>query len=209
MQPDLSPMPQNAQEQALMERFRTVAQGLQGLFEYPTGRAGMEALAYPPQALAAMPGDVLDWYCGVGNVFAPGLPSAGWRVLDVGCGAGVDALVAAHYVGAGGRVDGVELSPDMLCRARANTMTAGCANVHLQTARAERLPFEDATFDLLISNGVYNLIVDKTAALAEALRVLKPGGRMQIADQILETEAPAACALFLGDPVAQAQSLAR
>ncbi len=176
-------------EGQLRERFCKAAQSPQGLFSYPTGREGLHGLGYLAAALRSLPESVQDCYCGVGNPFAAGLPEAGEAVLDVGSGAGVDALVAAFHVGPGGRVAGLEFSPDMLARAEANAALSGASTVTFQLGSAEQLPFSDASFDLLVSNGVYNLVLNKRQALAEAFRVLKPGGRLQVADQIMEEDA--------------------
>ena len=111
-------------------------------------------------------------------------------MLDVGSGAGVDALVAAFYVGPSGSVTGLEFSQEMLARAEANAALAGCGNVRFVPGAAQALPCADASFDLVLSNGVYNLVQPKRLALAEAFRVLRPGGRLQVADQILEEDAP-------------------
>jgi Methylase involved in ubiquinone/menaquinone biosynthesis len=201
-----------AVEQALRERFRAAAQSPAGLFAYPTGLEGLRTLGYPEDLLAALPAEVATCYCGVGNVFAPGLPAPGETVLDVGCGAAVDALIAARWVGQGGRVEGVEFSEDMLRRGEANARLAGADNLRLAAGRAESLPEADASFDLVISNGVYNLVPDKHRALAEAFRVLKSGGRLQVADQITEADT-AACPLpppgALADPAARTRHWAR
>jgi len=195
MMADIQESMRSGIEDQLRERFRKAAQSPQGLFAYPTGRAGLLGLGYPEAALASLPESVQACFCGVGNPFAAGLPEAGGRVLDVGCGAGVDALVAAFYVGPGGRVDGLEFIPEMRRRAEANAALAGAGAVLFHDGGAEALPFADASFDLLVSNGVYNLVLKKRLALAEAYRVLKPGGRLQVADQILEGDAAPACVL--------------
>lgn len=187
---DLQESMRSGIEDQLRERFRKAANSPRGLFAYPTGREGLQGLGYPAEALSSLPESVQECFCGVGNPFAAGLPSAGGHVLDVGCGAGVDALVAAVYVGLEGRVTGLEFSPEMRQRAQANAALAGAGNVSFQQGGAEALPFADVSFDLLLSNGVYNLVLKKRLALAEACRVLRPGGRLQIADQILEDEAP-------------------
>lgn len=188
------PQPKGVEE-ALLRRFSQAALSPDGLFAYPTGRQGLRALAYPPDFIDSLPDEAAQCYCGVGNPFAPGLPVPGARVLDVGCGAGVDALAAARFVGTQGSVAGLEFSPHMLARAEANVRLCGVAKVSLALGGAESLPFADASFDLLISNGVYNLVPDKPRALAEAFRVLAPGGRLQLADQIRESELPQACPL--------------
>ena len=177
-------------EEQLRHRFRQAAVSPRGLFSYPTGRDGLLALAYPAEALSVLPQAVQECYCGVGNPFAAGSPGPGERVLDVGCGAGVDALVAALQVGGQGHVTGLEFSPEMRERAQANASLSGLGNVAFVSGDAERLPFADASFDLLLSNGVYNLVLRKRQALAEAYRVLRPGGRLQVADQILADAEP-------------------
>lgn len=179
---------------ALLDRFRRAAQNPEGLFAYPTGLAGMRGLGYSPEGLDALPAEVSRCYCGVGNPFAAGGPLPGERMLDVGCGAGVDAILAALLVGPTGQVHGLELSPHMLERARANAALAG-VTVDLRLGGAECLPFDDGSLDRLLSNGVYNLVPDKARALAEAFRVLRPGGVFQLADQILEEGMAAACPL--------------
>jgi SAM-dependent methyltransferase len=175
-------------EDQVRERFRKVSQGHGGHFSYPTGREGLLALAYDQACLGRLPDAVQEYYCGVGNPFSAGVPQAGESVLDVGCGAGVDALVAAVFVGPQGRVSGLEFSADMIARAQANAEAAGVGNLSFVPGTAESLPFADRTFDLLVSNGVYNLVLRKRQALAEAFRVLRPGGRLQVADQILVDE---------------------
>jgi len=173
-------------EDQVRERFRKAAESPRGLFSYPTGREALLALAYPGEALGSLPEAVQEFFCGVGNPFAAGLPGAGEQVLDVGCGAGVDALIAARLVGPEGSVTGLEFSPEMLERAKANAALAGAGNLRFLPGGAEDLPVADMSFDLLVSNGVYNLVLRKPKALAEAYRALRPGGRLQVADQILE-----------------------
>ncbi len=171
--------------EGLAARYADVAAGQAGLFNYPTGRAGLAGLGYPAEVLAVLPKAVQEGFCGVGNPFALGPVLPGDAVLDIGCGTGLDALVAAVAAGPSGRVAGVEASPEMLARAQANLQAAGLANVEFSPGSAEALPFPDGRFHLAISNGVFNLVVDKGRALAEAFRVLVPGGRLQVADQVL------------------------
>ncbi len=163
---------------------------------YPTGREGAEGQGYDPTALAAAPEPLVGAFCGVGNPFALGAPKAGQAVLDVGCGAGFDCFVAARAVGPDGRVEGIDLTPEMVERAQRNLGEAGLEAVRVQEAAAERLPFADACFDLAVSNGALNLIPDKMRAMRELRRVLRPGGRLQFAD-VVQTASPPAEA---GDP---------
>ncbi|MGE4263784.1 MAG: methyltransferase domain-containing protein [Desulfovibrio sp.] len=182
-------------EREILERFGKAAVSPLGLFEYPTGREGLAALDYPGDFVHSLPDSVAHCYCGVGNPFAPMQPGSGWRVLDVGCGAGVDALAASSFVGGEGLVAGLEFSPEMLKRAAENLRVCDVRNIFLHQGGAESLPFPDAAFDMLISNGVYNLVLNKQRALDEAFRVLKHGGVFQVADQILCSDQAPACPL--------------
>lgn len=186
----LTPEDRKRIKEGIYEKYRRVAVSPEGSFKYPTGRAGLEGQDYDPEILKALPEEVLAAYCGVGNPFSLGPIHKGETVLDVGCGAGVDSLVAAVMVGPTGKVIGIDLTPEMLERAKANLRAADLENVSYETASAEDLPFPDATFDVVISNGVLNLVTDKPKAMREILRVLKPGGRLMMADQILEGESP-------------------
>jgi arsenite methyltransferase len=177
-------------EESIREKYLKVAISPQGLFRYPTGRAGLEALGYDPVIVLALPDTVADAYCGVGNPFSLGPIREGEAVLDIGCGAGVDSIIAGKLTGPSGAVTGIDLVPEMLARARENARLAGVDQVHFQESSAERLPFADKSFEVVISNGVLNLVVDKVKALAEIYRVLKPGGRFLLADQVLSGELP-------------------
>ena len=177
--------------ESIQEKYKGVAISPEGKFSYPTGRAGLEGQKYDPEILNALPEDVLACYCGVGNPFSLGPVNKGEAVLDIGCGAGVDTLVAAIMVGPEGGVVGLDLIPEMLNRARINLEKTSLKNVTLQEGSAEQLPFPDEAFDVIISNGVFNLIPDKEKALREAFRVLKSSGRFLLADQILMGEMPA------------------
>jgi SAM-dependent methyltransferase len=180
-----SPQEQQLIFQGIRGKYAHVAQSPQGLFRFPTGREGLEALGYPRPYLGCLPGPVLESYCGVGNPFSLEPPARGEDILDIGCGGGVDTLLAALMAGPRGRACGVEPVPEMLARALANLEASGLANASFFPAPADDLPFPDASFDLVISNGALNLVPDKARALAEAWRVLRHGGRLQIADQVL------------------------
>jgi ubiquinone/menaquinone biosynthesis C-methylase UbiE len=139
-------------------------------------------LGYPPDLLRVIPTDVRERFVGVGNPFALGPIQPGEAVLDLGCGAGFDALIAAQLVGPTGRVMGIDLSPEMLAMAEAGLKEADFPNVEFRLAQVEDLPFPEECFDVALSNGVLNLIPDKPRGLREVFRVLRPGGRLQACD---------------------------
>lgn len=174
----------------MREKYGKVAVSPDGQFKYPTGRAGLGALKYDPKILQGLPEAVAATYCGVGNPFSLSPITKGEKVLDIGCGAGVDAIFAGKMVGTAGAVTGIDLVPEMLARAKENASLAGVDNITFIEASAEKLPFPDLSFDAVISNGVFNLVIDKVTALKEVWRVLKPGGRFMLADQVLAGELP-------------------
>lgn len=169
----------------IREKYTQVAVSPEGRFTYPTGRAGLEALEYDPALTGLLPGPVADAYCGVGNPFSLGEIRTGEAILDIGCGAGVDTLIAAMLTGPDGEAAGVDIVPEMLRRAEENLKMTGLENVTFGSVTGEKLPFPDDHFEVAISNGVINLIPDKEAALREIHRVLKPRGRLMIADQVM------------------------
>jgi arsenite methyltransferase len=154
-------------------------------FIFPTGRAWAEDLDYPPE-LANVPEAAVESFAGVANPFSLGRLRLGERVLDLGSGAGTDSLVAAQMVGPEGRVTGIDMTPEMIDRACRAAETMGAGNVEFVEGEVERLPFTDASFDVMISNGVIDLVPDKDAVFSEIHRVLTPGGRIQIADVTIQ-----------------------
>ena len=174
----------------IRRKYARVADNPEGQFKYPTGRAGLEALKYDTTLIGRLPDEVAASYCGIGNPFSLGEIRGGDAVLDIGCGAGVDAILAAMMTGPGGNVVGVDIVPEMLERAEANLKRMDLRHVTFQSDSGEHLPFPDCHFDVVISNGVINLIPDKDAAMREILRVLKPGGRLMIADQVMTGGTP-------------------
>ena len=175
----------------IRKKYAKVAENPESLFRYPTGKPGLEALHYDADILAKLPGTVTASFCGVGNPFAAGSVNRDDRVLDVGCGAGVDTIFAAKMTGTGGTVAGIDAVTEMLRRAGKNLAESNVTNVYLARASAEELPFRQEVFDVAVSNGALNLVPDKDKALSELFRVLKPAGRLMVADQVLVGELPA------------------
>ncbi|MDO9110942.1 MAG: methyltransferase domain-containing protein [Desulfatirhabdiaceae bacterium] len=171
--------------EGIRNKYSKVADSPQGQFRYPTGRNGLEALKYEAALIDMLPDEVAASYCGVGNPFSLGAIRKGDAVLDIGCGAGVDTILAAMMTGAEGKSVGVDIVPEMLQRAEANLSRMDLKNVTFQSATGEHLPFPDNHFDAVISNGVINLIPDKDAAIREIFRVQKAGGSLMIADQVM------------------------
>jgi SAM-dependent methyltransferase len=155
-------------------------------FVFPTGRAWALDLGYPAELLARVPDAAAESFAGVANPFSLGRLEPGERVLDLGSGAGTDALVAAQMVGSGGSVLGIDMTPEMVAKARASATAMGATHVEFVEAEAEALPLPDETVDVVVSNGVIDLIPDKDAVFTELRRVLRPGGRLQIADVTIQ-----------------------
>jgi SAM-dependent methyltransferase len=157
-------------------------------FIFPTGRAWAEDLDYPQPELSRIPDASVASFAGVANPFSLGRIEPGQTVLDLGCGAGTDLLIAAQMVGGEGRVIGVDMTPTMLARARDSAAAMGLTNVELHESLIETLPLPDACVDVVISNGVIDLVPDKETVFSELDRVLRPGGRLQLADVVIHTE---------------------
>jgi arsenite methyltransferase len=169
----------------IKKTYASVSEEPERDFIFPTGRAWAEDLDYPPE-LANVPDTAVESFAGVANPFSLGRLRPGERALDLGSGAGTDALVAAQMVGEEGRVTGIDMTPEMLVKARAAADQVGAENVEFVEGEVERLPFADASFDVVISNGVIDLVPDKDAVFSEIHRVLAPGGRIQIADVTIQ-----------------------
>ena len=171
--------------------YARVAAAPDGPFHFHRGpQYAVERLGYEAAELAALPADVTASFAGVGNPHAIERIPPNAVVLDVGCGAGTDLLLAARRVGPQGRAVGVDMTEAMRRRAAAGADSCGLANVDVRDGDATSLPVADRSVDVVISNGVLNLVPDKRGALAEIARVLKPGGRAQIADIVIGERLP-------------------
>jgi arsenite methyltransferase len=179
---------------AIREKYAGVAISASGKFDYPTGRAGAEALGYDSSIIRKTTSKLLESFCGVGNPFLLGEICPGDAVLDFGCGAGFDLYVASRLAGKNGRVCGVDLTQEMVSRAVGNLASAGATNFEVKKIDSEEIPYPDNFFDVVTSNGVINLSPRKPACFRELYRVLKPGGRLQFADVVLESDLPAGLA---------------
>jgi len=175
---------------AIRAKYRQAAGSTAGLFAYATGAEGARALGYDADVVARAPAEVMQSFCGVGNPLALGAVGAGEVVLDVGCGAGFDVFVASGMVGAAGKVVGVDLTPEMISGAAASLGRVGAKNVEFHEGAAEEIPCADTSMDVVVSNGVLNLSPQKDRTFAEIYRVLKPGGRLQFADIVLDDTLP-------------------
>ncbi|HSL72580.1 MAG TPA: methyltransferase domain-containing protein [Longimicrobiales bacterium] len=171
---------------AIREEYALVAEKPEHGFHFHTGRRLAGILGYAPEWLEHVPEESIASFAGTGNPFVAGVLAPGERVVDVGCGAGIDSLIAARMVGPEGAVIGVDMTPAMLEKARLAAERAELSNVQFHHGMAESLPVDAGWADVIISNGVLNLFPDKYQGLQEMARVLKPGGRLQIGDILVQ-----------------------
>ncbi|MFQ5861312.1 MAG: methyltransferase domain-containing protein [Dehalococcoidia bacterium] len=172
------------------KEYAEVASNPEKGFHFHTGWHLAKMLGYPDSWVDALPASAVESFAGTGNPFALGEIRPGERVVDVGCGAGFDSLIAARLVGSTGRVVGVDMTPEMLSKARAAAAEVGRRQVRFRDGLAESLPVADDWASVVISNGVVNLCPDKLAIFSEMYRVLKPGGRIQIGDILVQKAVP-------------------
>ncbi len=172
------------------EKYRDVAVNPELGFHFHTGAPLARMLGYAAEVVASLPQGAVDSFAGTGNPYLFGDLIPGEVVVDVGCGAGFDTLIAARQVGASGRVLSVDMTPEMRAKAAASVAAMGLSNVEVLEGFAESLPVGDGMADVLISNGVVNLCPDKQAVFREMFRVLKPGGRIQVGDILVHKEVP-------------------
>jgi arsenite methyltransferase len=178
---------------AVRAMYTAVADRPEEEYHFPTGRRACEHVGYPAAVLDLVPSGALASFAGVGYPFAANVIASGDTVLDIGSGSGTDLIIAALAVGPRGRAIGLDMTPAMRRRAAANARGLGLEHVELVDGNAEVIPLPDESVDVVTSNGVINLVPDKPAAVREIHRVLRPGGRVQIADIVVRSEPSEAC----------------
>ncbi len=164
------------------QKYKEVASDPHGEFHFHTGRPLAARLGYDAVLVAALPDAAVESFAGVANPFAAAPIEAGERVVDLGSGAGFDSFIAASMVGESGEVIGIDMTEEMLDKSRSTAVTMGLTNVEFRQGLAETIPVTDGWADVVISNGVFNLCADKRTVFDEVARVLRPGGRLQLAD---------------------------
>ena len=177
-------------------KYAEISCSLKDRFKYPTGREGARLLGYDLSSSSDIPESAIASFCGVGNPFTSGEIMEGDSVLDVGCGGGLDLIIAAQMAGPHGAAVGIDLVHEIVENARKNVKSAGLVNSEVKESGSEALPFQDNEFDIVISNGALYLSPLKEKTLREIYRVLKPGGRLQFADVVLKDDLPESITRF-------------
>lgn len=186
-----SPEEQQYIRKAIREKYQAVSHSADGFFNYQTGKKGAIDLGYDLVIIDAFTDEALNSFCGVGNPFSISSIPVGSKVLDIGCGAGFDLLVARKIVGDKGHVCGIDLTDEMIKKAQLLIERSGYKNIYVEPVYAEKIPYTDDSFDYVISNGVFNLSPSKLELFKEIWRVLKPNGILQFADvSLVEGKAP-------------------
>jgi SAM-dependent methyltransferase len=189
---DTIPVDPEALRAEVREKYREVALHPDGAFHFHTGRPLATKLGYEASILTSLPDSAIASFAGVDNPFKAGPIAVGARVVDLGSGGGFDCFVAADLVGPTGQVVGVDMTPEMLERSRREASRLGLRNVEFRAGTLEQLPVDDDWADVVISNGVLNLVADKVPVLRQALRALRSGGVLQFADIAVGKNVPAA-----------------
>jgi len=179
--------------QAVQDMYTEVASKPDKQFHFPTGRPACEYVGYPAAQLDALPETAVESFAGVGYPFAADLIRQGDHVLDVGSGSGTDVMIAAMLTGNQGQVYGLDMTAAMRDKLHANARLAGFDHISVIPGNAEDIPLHDGSVDVVTSNGVLNLVPDKRGAFSEIYRILKPGGRVQIADIVVNKEISEQC----------------
>ena len=188
--PPLSNISSDILRQAIIKEYAEVAQTPGKGYHFHTGRAATDRIGYDPSLFSEVPEENIASFAGTGNPFCLGPIHAGETVIDIGSGAGFDALIASVIVGPTGRVIGIDMTEEMLHKARKGAHKMGAGHVEFQQGYADNLPLTEDFADVVISNGVLNLTPDKTKTLREWVRVLKPGGRLFIGDILISKPLP-------------------
>jgi SAM-dependent methyltransferase len=181
---------QDILREEIRKEYREVASHPDRGFHFHTGKRLAEIVQYREEWLAGVPEAVLASFAGTGNPFSIAPLREGERVVDLGCGAGIDSIIAARMVGPAGAVIGVDMTDEMLEKARQARAECGLAQLELKRGFLEDIPVEDGWADVVISNGAINLCPDKHKVFREIHRVLRSGGRMQIGDIMVHKPVP-------------------
>ncbi len=179
--------------ESVQAMYTEVASMPEKVFHFPTGRPACELVGYPALQLDAIPATAVESFAGVGYPFAVDAIKNGHVILDIGSGSGTDVLISSLLTGPEGKVYALDMTAAMREKLQANAEKASAANIEIIAAEAEDIPLPSASVDVVTSNGVLNLVPDKKKSFQEIFRVLKPGGRVQIADIVVSQEVSAAC----------------
>lgn len=186
----MKPVDAQAVETKVKRMYEQVALDPHGDFHFEMGRAMAERLGYSPYDLDRVPAASIDSFAGVGYHFELAALQSGERVLDLGSGSGLDSFVAALKVGKTGQVVGIDMTTAQIDKATRLRQEAGFANIEYVEGYIDQLPFEDESFDCVVSNGVINLVTNKAETFKEAARVLRPGGRIALSDIVTAVDLP-------------------